>query len=47
MVLLSIASDFSYAHHLKRLAQVGAEYMVNPEDDLKLVCPIATPFCTE
>lgn len=34
-----VALNFIHIHHLKALAEVGCEYEVSPEEDLRPVCP--------
>ena len=34
-----LAHGFIHVHHLKRLAEIGAEYVVDPIRDLRPVCP--------
>jgi 5-methylcytosine-specific restriction protein A len=34
-----IAESYIHVHHLKCLADIGKEYHVNPETDLRPVCP--------
>ncbi|WP_318444193.1 HNH endonuclease [Photobacterium leiognathi] len=34
-----IGKNYIHVHHLKPLAEVGKEYKVNPEEDLRPVCP--------
>ena len=34
-----IADDFIHVHHLKPLSEIGADYKVNPIDDLRPLCP--------
>lgn len=34
-----IGEGFVHVHHLRELSEIGAEYKVNPEEDLRPVCP--------
>jgi len=34
-----IGKDFIHVHHLKEIAEIGNEYVINPIVDLKPVCP--------
>lgn len=35
----SIGKDYIHVHHLKPLHSIGQEYQINPEDDLRPLCP--------
>ena len=35
----NVAADFIHVHHLKALAEIGREYMLDPVADLRPVCP--------
>jgi len=34
-----VAEGFIHVHHLRPLSEIGAEYVVDPEQDLRPVCP--------
>lgn len=34
-----LGAGFIYVHHLKPLAEIGEAYVLNPEEDLRPVCP--------
>lgn len=34
-----VADGYIHVHHLRPLSEVGAEYLVNPHEDLRPVCP--------
>ena len=34
-----VAEGFIHVHHLRPLSEIGAEYFVDPERDLRPVCP--------
>lgn len=35
----SIGKEYIHVHHLKPLHSIGQEYQINPEEDLRPVCP--------
>lgn len=35
----NIGKDFIHVHHIRLLSEIKKEYMVNPKDDLRPVCP--------
>jgi hypothetical protein len=34
-----VAEGFVHVHHLRSLAEIGEEYVIDPEEDLRPVCP--------
>ncbi len=35
----SLGREFTHVHHLKQLSEIKEEYIVNPIEDLRPVCP--------
>ena len=34
-----LGKDFIHVHHLKQISEIGKQYIINPIDDLRPVCP--------